>query len=218
MAISTNVLYIPHGLLSGGIGGIALMMHYLLSFNLGWTIFALNIPLFLIGIKFLNITFIIQSWIAMGLYSIVINYSQFLQNKIHLNDMMLVSILAGLISGLGLGLIFKGKGSSGGSDIIAMIIKEKYSISIGTTNFIVNLAVLILATFFFNIEIALYTLIASFVTSIMTDKTSTGFGNQKAILIISDKGKEIAYLLTNKLKLAATLIGGKGAWAGTEKP
>ncbi len=217
MAISTNVLYIPHGLLSGGIGGIALMMHYLLSFNLGWTIFALNIPLFIIGIKFLNITFIIQSWIAMGLYSIVINYSQFLQNKIHLNDMMLVSILAGLISGLGLGLIFKGKGSSGGSDIIAMIIKEKYSISIGTTNFIVNLAVLILATFFFNIEIALYTLIASFVTSIMTDKTSTGFGNQKAILIISDKGKEIAYLLTNKLKLAATLIGGKGAWAGTEK-
>ncbi|MCD2332534.1 YitT family protein [Borreliella americana] len=217
MAISTNVLYIPHGLLSGGIGGISLMLHYLLSFNLGWTIFALNIPLFLIGIKFLNITFIIQSWISMGLYSIIINYSQFLQNKIHLNDMMLVSILAGLISGLGLGLIFKGKGSSGGSDIIAMIIKEKYSISIGTTNFIVNLMVLILATFFFNIEIALYTLIASFVTSIMTDKTSTGFGNQKAILIISDKGKEIAYLLTNKLKLGATLIDGKGAWAGTEK-
>ncbi|WP_183224115.1 YitT family protein [Borreliella spielmanii] len=217
MAISTNILYIPHGLLSGGIGGISLMLHYLASFNLGWTIFALNIPLFLIGIKFLNITFIIQSWIAMGLYSIIINYSQFLQSKIHLNDMMLVSILAGLISGLGLGLVFKGKGSSGGSDIIAMIIKEKYSISIGTTNFIVNLVVLILASFLFNIEIALYTLIASFVTSIMTDKTSSGFGNQKAILIISDKGKEIAYLLTNKLKLAATLISGKGAWAGTEK-
>ncbi len=52
MAISTNVLYIPHGLLSGGIGGISLMLHYLLSFNLGWTIFALNIPLFLIGINF----------------------------------------------------------------------------------------------------------------------------------------------------------------------
>ncbi|WP_281862012.1 YitT family protein [Candidatus Borrelia fainii] len=217
MAISTNILYIPHGLLSGGIAGIALMLHYLLNFNLGLTMFILNIPLFIIGIKFLNITFVIQSWIAMALYSLIVNYSQFLQYKMQINDMILVSILAGLISGLGLGLIFKAKGSSGGTDILSMIIKEKYSISIGTTNFLFNFAVLLIATAFFNIEIALYTLIASFVTAIMTDKTSTGFGNQKAILIISDKGKEISYLLTNKLKVAATLLKGKGAWAGNDK-
>ncbi|AHH07981.1 YitT family protein [Borrelia anserina] len=217
MAISTNILYIPHGLLSGGIAGIALMLHYLLSFNLGITIFMLNIPLFIIGIKFLNITFVIQSWIAMALYSLIVNYSQFLQYKMQINDMILVSILAGLISGLGLGLIFRAKGSSGGTDIISMIIKEKYSISIGTTNFLFNFAVLLIATAFFNIEIALYTLIASFVTAVMTDKTSTGFGNQKAIFIISDKGKEISYLLTNKLKVAATLIDGKGAWIGNDK-
>ncbi|AHE62365.1 YitT family protein [Borrelia parkeri] len=217
MAISTNILYIPHGLLSGGIAGIALMLHYLLNFNLGLTIFILNIPLFIIGIKFLNITFVIQSWIAMALYSLIVNYSQFLQYKMQINDMILVSILAGLISGLGLGLIFRAKGSSGGTDIVSMIIKEKYSISIGTTNFLFNLAVLLIAAAFFNIEIALYTLIASFVTAIMTDKTSTGFGNQKAILIISDKGKEISYLLTNKLKVAATLLEGKGAWAGNDK-
>ncbi|AYE35919.1 YitT family protein [Borrelia turcica IST7] len=217
MAISTNILYIPHGLLSGGIAGIALMLHYLLSFNLGLTIFILNIPLFILGIKFLNITFVIQSWIAMALYSIMVNYSQFLQGKMQLNDMMLVSILAGLISGLGLGLIFRAKGSSGGSDIVSMIIKEKYSISIGTTNFLVNLAVLLIAAVFFNVEIALYTLIASFVTSVMTDKASIGFGNQKAIFIISDKGKEISYLITNKLKVAATLIDGQGAWAGNDK-
>ncbi|WP_221037726.1 YitT family protein [Borrelia sp. HM] len=217
MAISTNILYIPHELLSGGISGIALMLHYLLNFNLGLTMFILNIPLFIIGIKFLNITFVIQSWIAMALYSLMVNYSQFLQYKVQINDMILVSILAGIISGLGLGLIFKAKGSSGGIDIISMIIKEKYSISIGTTNFLCNLAVLLIAVAFFNIEIALYTLIASFVTSIMTDKTSTGFGNQKAMLIVSDRGKEISYLITNKLKLAATLIDGKGAWAGNDK-
>ncbi|AGT27022.1 YitT family protein [Borrelia miyamotoi] len=217
MAISTNILYIPHELLSGGIAGIALILHYLLNFNLGLTMFMLNIPLFIIGIKFLNITFVIQSWIAMALYSLMVNYSQFLQYKIQINDMILVSILAGIISGLGLGLIFRAKGSSGGIDIISMIIKEKYSISIGTTNFLFNLAVLLIAVAFFNIEIALYTLIASFVTSIMTDKTSTGFGNQKAMLIVSDKGKEISYLITNKLKLAATLLDGKGAWAENDK-
>ncbi|UGQ16849.1 YitT family protein [Borrelia sp. RT1S] len=217
MAISTNILYIPHGLLSGGIAGVALMLHYILDFNLGFTIFILNIPLFILGIKFLNVTFVIQSWIAMALYSVMVNYSQFLQGKMHLDDMMLVSILAGLISGLGLGLIFRAKGSSGGSDIISMIIKEKYSISIGTTNFLVNLAVLVVAALFFNVEIALYTLIASFVTSVMTDKASIGFGNQKAIFIISDKGKEISYLITNKLKVAATLIEGQGAWAGNDK-
>ncbi|AWG42423.1 YitT family protein [Candidatus Borreliella tachyglossi] len=217
MAVSTNILYIPHELLSGGISGIALMLHYLLNFNLGFTIFILNVPLFIIGIKFLNITFVMQSWIAMGLYSIMVNYSQFLQGKVHINDMMLVSILAGLISGLGLGLVFRAKGSSGGSDIISMIIKEKYSISIGTTNFLINLAILLIAAAFFNIEIALYTLVASFVTAIMTDKTSVGFGHQKAMLIISDKGKEISYLITNKLKVAATLIDGKGAWAGNDK-
>jgi uncharacterized membrane-anchored protein YitT (DUF2179 family) len=140
IAITFNAFVIPYGLLSGGISGLALLGNYIFNIPVYLGIFLLNIPIFLWGLKELNRKLMAFSAVGTIVLIVVLPLSKPYTPVPEL-DLFLACIFSGIGSGLGLGIILRNGASTGGSDIVSMIVKKKKNISIGTTMFCFNVAV-----------------------------------------------------------------------------
>lgn len=215
--IAFNVFLIPNKLLSGGISGIALILNYLFGLNPGVLIFVFNIPIFLLGYKFIDKEFILLSLVGMSAFSAFIDYFSFLQDMIRINDVMISCIFGGVLSGIGMGIIFRNRASQGGIDIIAVIAKKYWSVNLGSTSLIINCIIVAVSSLFYGLKPAMYTLISMYVTSAVLDKVLQGFGTSKAIMIITDKEQLVADEILKKLGRGVTYLEGEGAYTGNKK-
>jgi len=215
--ISFNAFIIPHKMLSGGISGIALITNYLTGINPGILIFALNIPVFILGYRFIDKEFIILSLIGMTSFSFFIDYFSFLREMYIVDDIMLSSIYGGILNGIGMGIVFRNRASQGGIDIIAVIVKKYFSVNLGSTSLIINLIIITTASFIYGLKPALYTLIAIYVASQVLDKVLQGFDIRKQVIIISDKEDEVVKEILKKLHRGVTYLEGEGAFTGSKK-
>lgn len=215
--ISFNAFIIPHKMLSGGISGIALITNYLTGINPGILIFALNIPVFILGYRFIDKEFIILSLIGMTSFSFFIDYFSFLREMYIVDDIMLSSIYGGILNGIGMGIVFRNRASQGGIDIIAVIVKKYFSFNLGSTSLIINLIIIATASFIYGLKPALYTLIAIYVASQVLDKVLQGFDIRKQVIIISDKEDEVVKEILKKLHRGVTYLEGEGAFTGSKK-
>lgn len=215
--ISFNAFIIPHKMLSGGISGIALITNYLTGINPGILIFALNIPVFILGYRFIDKEFIILSLIGMTSFSFFIDYFSFLREMYIVDDIMLSSIYGGILNGIGMGIVFRNRASQGGIDIIAVIVKKYFSFNLGSTSLIINLIIIATASFIYGLKPALYTLIAIYVASQVLDKVLQGFDIRKQVIIISNKEDEVVKELLKKLHRGVTYLEGEGAFTGSKK-
>lgn len=216
IAIAFNALIIPYGLLSGGVSGIALIINYLTGFPLYIGIFLLNIPIFIWGAKELDRKLMILSLVGTVVMIIAIPLTK-PYIPVPQVDLFLASIFSGIVSGIGGGIIFRNGASGGGTDIISMIIKKKANISIGAFSFYLNIFVLAASLFFFDLKIALYTLVSMWVSGKVTDFVVEGLDHKKSIMIISEKNAEIAELIMKELKRGVTYFQGEGAFTGSNK-
>ncbi len=214
-AFAINALFIPQGLLSGGLTGIAIMFEYILGIPTGFTVFILNIPLFIVGYRLISKRFAMLSIFGISCVSLFL----FLTNGwvVEIESTMIAAIFGGLISGIGTGIVIKNRGSLGGTDIISVIINKYLSFSIGGVGMAFNLVVLIAATFFFQVEIAMYTLVAIFVMNKAVNAILEGFNHKKTVLVVSDNHQEIAQELFRHVKRGITFLNGEGAYTGKEK-
>lgn len=215
--ISFNVFLIPHKLLSGGVSGIALILKYLFDFNPGVLIFVLNIPIFIAGYKFVDREFILLSLIGMTAFSISIDMFSFLRNVIYINDTLLSSLYGGALSGIGTGIVIRNRASQGGIDIIAVIVKKYFSMNIGSTSFMINLIIVAIASMFYGLNLAMYTLVSMYVTSTVMDKVQQGFGSSKSVMIITDNEQKVADEIIKTLGRGITYLEGEGAYTGNKK-
>lgn len=215
--LAFDLFIMPNKLLSGGISGISLILNYMLNVNTGLMIFVFNIPIFILGYRFVDREFVVLSLIGTAALSVWIEAFSFLRGTVVVNDTMLACIFAGVLNGIGMGIVLRNRASQGGIDIIAVIFKKYFSMNIGSTSMIINTIIVIIASFITNLNLAMYTLISMFVSSTVLDKVQQGFDRRKSVMIITSKEKQVAEEIFNRLVRGVTYLEGEGAYTGDKK-
>lgn len=220
----------PYKIVPGGVYGIAIVVHYLTvglfsccphGIPIGLFGLILNIPLTIIGIKVLGPRFGFKTILGFMLTSVFIDTLTYFvgEDPLHLGDEILLScIFGGLLIGVGLGLIFKSKATSGGSDIIAMIIAKYTKLPLGQLMIYVDSTIVLFALIAFkDWKIPLYSWLVIYITGKVIDAVMEGVSYDKTLFIISDKYEEIKNKIINDLNRGGTIINGKGMYNGKEK-
>ncbi len=221
----------PYNIVPGGVYGIGIVVHYLtvdmFSFwpegvPIGLFGFLLNVPLTIIGVKVLGPRFGVKTVVGFVLTSVFMDGLTYLvgeDDPLGLKDQILLScIFGGVVIGFGLGLIFKSKATSGGSDIVAMIIAKYTGIPLGQLLIYVDSAIVLLGLVVFqDWKIPLYSWIVIYITGKVIDLTMQGVSYDKALIIISDKHQEIKDKIINDLKRGGTVMSGQGMFQETER-
>ncbi len=215
------VLFIsPYRLAPGGVYGIAIILHHLFGFPIGISGLLMDIPLALIGFRVLGPKFGIKTVLGFILLSAFISLLEFTWGYQPLveNDALLSSIFGGVLVGLGLGLVFKARASSGGSDIIAMIFAKYTRLPLGQLLIAVDAVIVFFGLLAFeDWKIPLYSWIVIFITGKMIDVVLEGISYDKTLFIISDKHDIIRDKIINDLQRGGTFIQAKGMYNGQEK-
>jgi len=214
-AVALNGILIPRGFLSGGFTGLALIIHFLFpAAPLGAVYFLLNLPNFAVGWKYVGRRFFLYSIAGMFIFSAAI---ETVRVSLPVYDYLLSALLAGIIVGIGSGLILKSLGSAGGTDILSVILLKLFSVRLGTTILAFNGIILVAAAVLFSLEMALYTMIYLYISAYMVNLVVTGLNQRKAVYIISPQWKEISKEIIKDLQRGVTLLKGEGGYTGKDQ-
>ncbi len=211
-AVALNGILIPHGFVSGGVAGLSLIVHHVLpdlQVSILYLIF--NIPLFALGWKYVGRRFFLYSIVGTFIFSAAV---QWIYIPIPVSDKFLCAILAGIINGVWTGIILRSAGSSGGTDILSVMVLTRFAVRMGNTVIAFNTAVLLITAFLFSLESALYTLIFIYVTAHFLDLVVTGLSQRKSVMIVSKYQEEIVRTIMEKMNRGVTVIKGRGGYTG----
>lgn len=213
---------IPHQITGGGVSGIGALVFYATGFPVGYTYFIINVGLILIAIKILGANFGIKTIYAVVVASVLLSVMQHMLSKPVVEDRFMSTILGGLLAGAGLGLCFSQGGSTGGTDIIAMIINKYRNISPG--RIILYCDIFIVGSSYFvlyelkpaaRIETIVYGYVTMAITSYTLDAVLSGSKQSLQIFIFSRKYTEIADRISQEVSRGVTVIDGQG-WYSKE--
>jgi len=216
IALALTVFLVPNRIAAGGVSGLATVIYYITSFPIGITMLIINIPLFLAGVKIMGKSFGVRTIYGIASLSIFTDLLQPHMTSLT-DDLLLASIYGGVIGGIGLGLVFRFRGTTGGTDLIASLINYYTGISVGEGLLIADGVVVTLAGIFFNLEVALYAAVTIFITSQTIDVIQEGLNFKKGLLIISDKAEEINQMVVDDLNRSTTEFAAKGGYTGEKK-
>lgn len=216
-ALAFNAFFIPSKLLSGGVGGIALMVQYLWNVPSGITVFLINVPIFVIGARMVDREYAIYGFISMLVFSTLLTVTNRIDKYFLIEDIILGAVFGGILNGVGMGLMFRNRTCQGGLDIIATILKKRRNINIGTGLMMVNTVIVSLSSLLFSARSAMYTLIAMYIGYQVLDKVQTGFNIKKNVVIVSDRSEELANEILTKLHRGVTFLEGMGAYSKENK-
>lgn len=215
------VLFItPYKIVPGGVYGVAIVMHYLFNFPVGMSALTMDIPLTIIGIRILGPRFGYKTVVGFLLTAFFVDGITYLYGDQPLvpDEPLLSSVFGGVFLGLGLGLIFKSKATSGGTDIVAMIISKYTKMPVGQLLIYVDSVIVLLGLAVFqDWKIPLYSLIVIFITGKVIDTVLQGVNYDKTLFIISEKHQEIRDKIINDLNRGGTFLQGKGMYNGADK-
>ena len=218
-ALAFDWFFATNQVAMGGVTGLAQILNLLVpQMSVGLLAFLLNVPLFLAGWKFIGFHLLASSLFAMAVSSFAIDTIAALHTFAPM-DPMLASLCGGALMGFGLGLVFSQGATTGGTDIVARLLKLKFPwLPMGKLVLVPDGVVLTLAALAFGgVETALYGAVAIFVSGRVMDTVLYGLDTAKVAYIISDRHKEIADTLVRDLDRGVTILHGEGAWSGQEK-
>lgn len=211
-AAAVKGILVPKEFLAGGFTGLALLLHYFVpALPVGVGYFLFNVPNFVLGWVYVGRRFFFYSLAGMVIFSLLVMLPFPVPA---INDLILCALTAGIVTGVGSGIILRSLGSAGGMDILAVIIYKKFSVRIGTTNLAFNLLLLVAAALRIRLEMILYTLIYIYVTSYMVNLVVTGFSQRKAVMIVSKQWRPIADEIINRMQRGVTVVQGEGGYSG----
>ncbi len=238
-ALAINIFFVPIRLTMGGATGIGMIIYQVLlpdyKIPLGVLILALNIPIFILGIRKISHSFAWRSLIGTVVFSLVIDLTSPMMvpwfdtyiNKPLQNgrpDPLLYCVFGGVLFGLGVGIIFRAGFTTGGTDILAVVIKRKFpGFSTGQFLMILDATIVMASAFIYRnaaepgILLAMYSFIAMYLTAKSVDIMLEGFDFTRSAYIISDKSQEIARRILHELSRGVTSLAGRGMYTGQEK-
>lgn len=205
-------------LAEGGVAGLSLIGHALLGIDPAYTQLLLNIPLLVIGYRFLGQrTFIYTIWgiVSLSIWMWIFQRLSFSVNVGH--DNLIAALLAGVFAGVGIGFVFRFGGTTGGADIVAKLLQVKRGIAVGRTFFIFDACVMLLSLSYIDLRHMMYTLIASFVAAQVVNVVQSGGYTVRGMLIITTNHQEIAQAIIAETGRSATYLHGEGAYSGHAK-
>lgn len=207
---------VPGKIAPGGLTGVATILNHLFNLPVGLTSLVMNIPLFILGYRAMGRLFVIRSFIATVLFSVAIDAIALPAATV---DPMLGTIFGGLLLGVGLGLIIRGGATTGGTDMIARMVHQRFQfITVGMFLLLIDCMVVLAAAFFIGITEALYALICIFVSSKMIDTVMLGLASNKACFIITNAWERVTQRIFEDLDRGVTHLTAHGAYSGTERP
>ncbi len=215
-AAGLDMFLIPNKIAAGGVSGVATIVYYLVEFPVGLTMLAINIPLFIFSIKEMGLGFGIRSLFGTVTLSLAVDLLAKVL-PVPTNDIFLASLYGGVLVGIGLGIVFRSKGTTGGTDLAAALIHRFTGLPIGMSLLAIDAFVIVAAGIFFNAEAAMFALITVFVTARVIDIVQEGVGYAKAALIISEQNDKIAEVILNRMDRGVTALQGRGLYTRREK-
>lgn len=209
----------PNNITPGGVTGIAEVIHKSFGFlPVGVSIIAINIPLFLFGFKKFKVPFLIKSLSATFLSSVMIDVFSFILPKFT-NDILLASLFGGAMLGASIGLIFLTGGTTGGTDIIAKMINDRFSFfPVGRLLLLLDASIILVTAYVFkSIDTVLYSALFIFVSSLVTDKVIYGADNCKLLIIVTSDPINTVKYITDEIGRGVTRLKGNGGYTESEK-
>ena len=218
--ISLDMISVPNKLADGGLSGISLILRHFWGINMGLSTLILNIPLILLGYRFMGkrlLAYTIWGTVSLSFFLWFWRSVPIIKQLDLEHDLFLSAISAGVLSGIGLGLVFRYNGTSGGTDIIARICQIKFGISSGKMLLFCDAVVLFASLSYLDIKHMMYTLLASFILSRAMDTVQQGAYSARGLLIISDKYEQIGQMIDLKLERGFTYFKALGGYKQDEK-
>ncbi len=213
LAVGMNMFMVPNMLAPGGVSGLSVFFYHILGIPVGLTIIVLNVPLFIIGYFVLGARVVIQSVLGTFLFSLAVEITAPLLPPAT-DDLLLAAVYGGLVMGIGVGLVFRYRSSTGGTALLSLILAKTAGISPGQALLWGDLVVLIMAVFIFGSEAAMYAALALFISIKVIDAILEGLGLSKSAIIITSSGAEINERLLYELGRGVTRIEGQGGYTG----
>ena len=215
-ALAYPLFLVPNHIAPGGLTGLATVLNYLFRWPVGTTSLVMNVPLFIIGYRAMGRVFVIRSLVATVLFSVLIDL-------IPLPPMteqpLLGAVFGGVLLGAGLGLILRGGATTGGTDMVARMIHNRFQhISVGAFLFLIDCCVVLMAGFFIEAEYALYAFVALYAASKLIDVVMVGLTREKACYIISTQHEQVKREIMEKLDRGVTVLHAEGGYSGQERP
>lgn len=217
--IGIQWFYHPASLISGGVAGVAMIINYLEPrVPVGVTIVAINIPLFIIAFRKYGWQFVASSILGTLLSSVAIDLLSLLDVSVT-TEPFLAAVFGGIITGLGLGIIYTTGATTGGTDVMAKLVREKFPyVNFGTMILVLDAIILVAyALLLHAYENAMYTVISVYVAARVIDLVLYGSSQSKLCHIISEHSDEIKMAIVQTLNRGVTVLSGKGAYSGQDK-
>ncbi|MBQ4206033.1 MAG: YitT family protein [Bacteroidales bacterium] len=218
IALGWTAFLIPNNMLGGGVNGIATIVYWMTGLSTGYTIFTLNAILILFSIKILGWKFGVKTIYCIAVMSLFFSLLQNVFGDVPvISDKFLAAIIGGGIGGFANGIIFLSGGSTGGVDIITMVVNKYRNISLGRFTLAMNLVIIGSSFFVFQdmeilerVELIIYSLVGNFVSSYCMDLAFTGSKQSVQLFIFSSKPEVIADRIGNEIQRGVTIIKGTG--------
>ena len=216
MAAGTNIVYEPMHMVTGGFAGVGIVLKEFFSVPLWAVTVILNIPLFIAAFYRFGIRFLEKTFFAAVCFSLLLAVVP--QFPVRHTDYLMAAIIGGSLNGLGLALVFRQSASTGGTDLLASLLKLRFpSVSSGMILAILDGSVVIAGMAVFGLRIGIYAVMAVFITSWLMDRILEGFRFAKMLYIISDKPEEISAGIMEKIHRGVTALEGMGMYSKKEK-
>ncbi len=219
-ALGYSMFLIPNDIAPGGFTGIGQLVSHATGWPVGTITLFLNIPLFLLSARTLGFSFGVRSLVATIGLSMAIDFLP-IPSVIPASSterMLLASVFGGVLGGAGFGLILRGNATTGGSDMLARLVRSRMPfISLGALMFVVDGLVILTSAFVFDIVSAMFALISTFLMSYVIDLLVDGLNSARAYFIISDASDAIAARIMTELERGATALYGQGMYSGNDK-
>jgi len=229
-AFSLRIFFVPADLASGGVSGISQLLNHFTGWPIGLMVFIGNVPLFLLGWRFLGgRRFALRTAFAIITYSLLTDLilklplfgehgaATFLINDLQ-GDIFLNSLYGAIVSGVGFGLVYRARGTSGGSDILARILNHYRGISMTQSYLIVDTAVILGAGFVFGWKEALYAMITLYVSGLVSETVLEGGGTVRTAMIVTGQAGAISNRVLEEMERGVTVLEGTGAYTGVNRP
>jgi uncharacterized membrane-anchored protein YitT (DUF2179 family) len=213
--IGLKGIALPQGFISGGLFGLCLLIYYWTGlFSPGLLYFLLNVPIFIFGWLTVSRRFFGYSLYGMLALTLAIDL---IEIEIAIQEPMLAALAGGCLIGTGSGIVFHSLGSCGGNDVIAVMLNQRFNIRIGTFFFFFNIGLFAFSLVRLPVDLVLFSLAMSFVTSQVIEYVLNFSNQRKMALIISDQVDKIAPQILSRLGRGVTLLEGRGAYTGKQK-
>ncbi len=218
-ALALRLFFVPARLASGGVSGLAQIINFYTHFPIGVMVLIGNLPIFVLGWRYLGgLRFALRTALAVITFALFTDLLvPFLPAGGLTNDLVLNSLYGALVSGIGYGLVYRGQGTSGGTDILARILNHWKAIPIAQSYLMTDALIILLAGLSFSWTNALYALVALYVSGLAAESTTSGSNVVRTALIVTSQPQAVMDQILYKMERGVTVISGRGGFTGAER-